>query len=523
MFVLGVYNPLAYFKGERESTDAANLEEGRQKQVVTLIRTQFLKRFESSAAAFEMSCLRLLKKLFAWVEVHAEGHDRKRLDRFKSKHAALIDYVEAHQNDLFADEADDDEVEPFLTEEMLAEVDRLDREEYEVGDLIDDCIDDMEQLAVFLGMVKDVTPKKDDKLQALIKLLKTDKVLKNQKLILFTEFADTARYLEKELKAAGIEGIERIDGSSSQKRRSQVIRRFSPYYNDTSRAALQSDGLEEIRVLIATDVLSEGLNLQDATRLINYDLHWNPVRLMQRIGRTDRRLDPKVEKAILHDDPNQKTVRGTTQFWNFLPPEELNELLSLFSRVTQKTVVISRSFGIEGKKLLSPDDDFDPVKEMNERFDGVMSEVEKLRLEYDQLRDEHPELIEAAAALPSKTFSGRKSVDGQARVFFCHRIPRPDPSLVEAELGQPRWSLAAGYTVWTEVALEPESSTNDVGAIAPHIRCETDEKRATTLAKSKLKALREQVEKDLVKQHLRPLQAPVGVSPSLLCWMEQAD
>ena len=523
LFVLGVYNPLAYFKGERENTDATNLEEGRQKQVVTLIRTQFLKRFESSAAAFEMSCLRLLKKLFAWAEVHAEGHDKKRLDRFKSKHAALIDYVEAHQNDLFSDEAEEDEVEPFLTEEMLAEVERLDRDEYEVGDLIDDCIDDMEQLAVFLDMVKDVTPKKDDKLQALIKLLKTDKVLKNQKLILFTEFADTARYLEKELRAAGIEGIERIDGKSTQRRRSQVIRRFSPYYNDTSRAGLKSDGLEEIRVLIATDVLSEGLNLQDATRLINYDLHWNPVRLMQRIGRTDRRLDPKIEKAILRDDPGQKAVRGTTQFWNFLPPEELNELLSLFSRVTQKTVVISRSFGIEGKKLLSPDDDFDPVKEMNERFDGVMSEVEKLRLEYDQLRDEHPELIQAAATLPSKAFSGRESVDGQARVFFCYRIPRPDPTLVEIEPGQPRWSLAAGYTVWTEVALEPEASTNDVGAIAPHIRCAGDEKRVTKLAKSKLKAMREQVEKDLVKQHLRPLQAPVGVSPSLLCWLEQVD
>ncbi|MES5814861.1 helicase-related protein [Pseudoxanthomonas sp. Soil82] len=524
LFVLGVYNPLAYYKGEKGETDADHLAEGRQKQVVTLIRTQFLKRFESSAAAFEMSSLRLLKKLFAWAEVHAEGaHDRKRLDRFKSKHAELLAYVETHQHDLFSDEADEDEVEPFLTEEMLADVEKLDPEEYEVGDLIDDCIDDMEQLAVFLGMVRDVTPKKDDKLQALIKLLRTDKVLKSQKLILFTEFADTARYLERELKAAGIEGIERIDGSSTQKRRSQVIRRFSPYYNDTSRAVLKSDGLEEIRVLIATDVLSEGLNLQDATRLINYDLHWNPVRLMQRIGRTDRRLDPKVEKAIIRDDPDQKAVRGTTQFWNFLPPEELNELLSLFSRVTQKTVMISRSFGIEGKQLLSPDDDFDPVKEMNERFDGVMSEVEKLRLEYDQLRDEHPELIEAATALPSKAFSGRKSVDGQARVFFCHRIPRPDPSLVEAEPGQPRWSLAAGYTVWTEVAVAPESSTNDVGAIAPHIRCEAEEKRATKLAKSRLIALREQVEKELVKHHLRPLQAPVGVSPSLMCWLEQVD
>ena len=63
-----------------------------------------------------------------------------------------------------------------------------------------------------------------------------------------------------------------------------------------STAKLTAEGLKETRILISTDVLSEGLNLQDATRLINYDLHWNPVRLMQRIGRVDRRMDPGVEE-----------------------------------------------------------------------------------------------------------------------------------------------------------------------------------------------------------------------------------
>jgi superfamily II DNA/RNA helicase len=62
--------------------------------------------------------------------------------------------------------------------------------------------------------------------------------------------------------------------------------------------------------LISTDVLSEGLNLQDATRLINYDVHWNPVRLMQRIGRVDRRMNPEVEAQILADHPEQATQRG---------------------------------------------------------------------------------------------------------------------------------------------------------------------------------------------------------------------
>ena len=90
-----------------------------------------------------------------------------------------------------------------------------------------------------------------------------------------------------------MDDLARIDGGSSGLRY-DAVRRFAPYYNSTSSAGLVEDGLKEIRVLIATDVLSEGLNLQDSTRLINYDIHWNPVRLMQRIGRVDRRMDPKV-------------------------------------------------------------------------------------------------------------------------------------------------------------------------------------------------------------------------------------
>ena len=77
------------------------------------------------------------------------------------------------------------------------------------------------------------------------------------------------------------------------------LARFSPYYNGTSSVALRQQGNDEIRVLISTDVLSEGLNLQDASRMINYDIHWNPVRLMQRIGRVDRRMNPLIEEALV--------------------------------------------------------------------------------------------------------------------------------------------------------------------------------------------------------------------------------
>src|SRR4029079_1532794 len=117
--------------------------------------------------------------------------------------------------------------------------------------------------------------------------------------------------------------------SGTKEERGELIQRFAPYYNDSSSSDLERKGKKEIRVLISTDVLSEGLNLQDATRLINYDLHWNPVRLMQRIGRVDRRLNPDVEATLVAEHAEEAPVRGTVTYWNFLPPDELNKLLHL--------------------------------------------------------------------------------------------------------------------------------------------------------------------------------------------------
>ncbi|MFZ1509333.1 MAG: helicase-related protein [Anaerolineae bacterium] len=522
LFVLGIYYPLAYWRGDKESVTYKSFDENRQRQVVMLIRTLFLKRFESSARAFEGSCWRLLRKLLAWVTVHVTSeHDRRRLERWRIKNGELIGYAQAHQLDLWPEEADEDEVEEFLNEDILGAVERLDPAQFDVDEILDDTFDDLDQLVDFLREVGRVTPDRDDKLKALIKLLRTDSVLKAQKVIIFTEFADTARYLERELAAAGITGLQRIDGGSNQRQRSDVIRRFAPYYNGLSSAELAAQGKPPIRVLISTDVLSEGLNLQDATRLINYDLHWNPVRLMQRIGRVDRRMNPAVEARLVADHPELKPLRGRVAFWNFLPPDELDELLHLFQRVTSKTLVISRTLGIEGRTLLTPDDRFDPIKEINEQCDGTLSEAEQLRLEYTALVGAHPALAATLAKLPLKVFSGRVSPRPDARaVFFCYRIPRPDPNLIEAEPGQPRWSDAAGFTVWLCYDLEGSRVLTEPGAIANLIRSEPDTPRHCALDRAALSELRKRVERQVVADYLRPLQAPVGVTPILKCWME---
>ena len=246
--------------------------------------------------------------------------------------------------------------------------------------------------------------------------------MKKHKVLIFTEYKDTARYLKEQLEEAGIDGIDEID-STVKRDRGDMIREFAPYYNGTSTAKLAQAGLKETRVLISTDVLSEGLNLQDATRLINYDLHWNPVRLMQRIGRVDRRMNIDIEKEILKDHPDQKAIRGTVAYWNFLPPDELDALLKLYSKVSHKTLRISRTFGIEGKKLLKPEDDFEALKEFNHSYEGTQTPTENMHLEYQKLLQDHPDLAERLAGVSWSTLQWQEAYCARRKSGFLLLCP----------------------------------------------------------------------------------------------------
>ncbi len=516
LFVLGMYYPYAYYKGADESIDP--FAESRQKQVVSLIRTQFLKRFESSAYAFERSCERLLKKLMAWATVHAESdHEKRLLERWKMQNAELIDYVQSHQMELWGDEEELDE--DFISEEMLEDIEELPRDQFKVEEILADIVLDLDQIAEFLNELKKFEPKHDDKLKALVRLLKNDTVLSKHKVLIFTEFAETAHYLKKQLQDQGITGVEQID-SSTKKDRSEIIRRFAPYYNGSSTAELKTAGEAEIRVLISTDVLSEGLNLQDATRLINYDLHWNPVRLMQRIGRVDRRMNPNVEKLLLEHHPEQKKLRGKIAYWNFLPPDELEVLLNLYTKVSSKTLRISKTFGIEGKKLLRPEDDFDALKNFNQDFEGTTSPVEKMKLEYKQLLQDNPQLEAKLDMLPGRVFSGKKHPKkGSKAVFFCYRIPRPDHSLTSAD-GEHPWTEDAGQTKWLLFNLSDGKILEDATEIVDFIRSTPDTPRYCEIEQQTLSDIRKKVETQLKNSVLKKLQAPVGVKPLLKAWME---
>lgn len=520
LFALAIYYPLAYYKGPDTSIDP--LREGRQKEVVSLIRIQFLKRFESSAHAFEMSCNTLLQKLLAWiVKNQPQGAELRHFERWKDKYGDLIEYVRERQREFWGDEAEEDQDEDIVSQEMIEDAERLNRDEYKVDEIIAETIDDLHTLADFLNELKKFKPAHDDKLKALVKLLKSDPVLKKHKVLIFSEYMATARYLKQQLEAEGIDGVDEVD-SSSKRDRGEIICQFSPYYNDSSSAALNAEGLAETRVLISTDVLSEGLNLQDATRLINYDLHWNPVRLMQRIGRVDRRMNADIEAAILADHPEQKEIRRTVAYWNFLPPDELDELLNLYGRVSHKVLRISKTFGIEGRKLLKPEDDYEALKDFTRAYEGTTTPIEQMRLEYQKLLKDHPDLLERIAALPGRVFSGKQHPSAGAQaVFFCYALPGAERVSAEPSAeAQARWTEEAGPTRWYLYDLRTEKIEEEPARIIGLIRSEPETPRHCAMARPTLSEIRAKVEKHIKNTYLKQVQAPIGVKPTLKAWLE---
>ena len=175
----------------------------------------------------------------------------------------------------------------------------------------------------------------DRKLQRLVDLL--DGPLAGRKVLVFTEFRDTARYIYHALKTRPF--VAQIDSDNARLgldrvNRREVIERFAPRSNNLPEPPTR----ERVDLLIATDVLSEGLNLQDASIVVSYDLPWNPVKLMQRIGRIDR-LGALADVVALH---------------HFVPADALDRLLGLMSRLQKKVCTIDASLGMDQPVLAMP-------------------------------------------------------------------------------------------------------------------------------------------------------------------------
>ena len=501
---LAVYSPYGspYFIGDITKIDM--MKQGRQMQVVNLIRQLLLKRFESSSAAFEETCIRIFIRLLKFLKDYGEQTNIREIDNFLNRKERIIKYAQERyvaDGKLELDEAEDDL--PQYVWDMETDIDI---DDFDIKVMLEDTINDLEILATFIDDLMSIDPQNDDKLRELKNILTTDDRMLNKKVIIFTEYKSTAKYIYRELNKAGFKNLFEIDGQTKIDRK-ELIERFAPYYNDKSSVEVE----DEIQILISTDVLAEGLNLQDATCLINYELHWNPVRLMQRIGRVDRRRNKMIEDKLLNDHPELKAGREFVYYWNFLPPDELEKLLSLYHTVSKKALRISKTFGIEGKQLLTPNDDYEALKEFNSAYEGVETEEEEMILEYQKLMVENPNYDEVVRQMPIKIFSG-KSDRFKKGIFFCYELPmrRLDSS----------WTNGDGFYKWYMMNLEDGVISDNMHEIWQIIKSDPQDERFLEITEDIFNKCRKRMETYINKNYMRNIQAPLGVKPRLVTWMQ---
>ena len=514
LLALPVYSPFEkeYYKGDPAKLVDLGMVVGRHVQIAKLLRTLFLKRFESSAPAFEETCVRVYARLAKFVRDYRERGRTSQIDRFLAMQAD----VEARVRDVLTQIAGDpDEFEDNLPDYIWDSEPGFAIDDFDIAAMIDDTLLDMECLAEFIRELKKIGPEQDDKLRELKRILLEDGNVAGKKVLVFSEFTSTARYIARELaKDPRFSGVFELDGQSKGDR-VEVLRRFAPYYNDRTSATVEGD---EIRILVATDVISEGLNLQDAACLVNYDLHWNPVRLMQRIGRIDRRRDAATEQKLLADHPELAADRGKAFFWNFLPPAELDRLLRLFEKVARKTLRISTVFGIEGGQLLTPDDDYEALRNFNSQYDGTPSAQEEMALEWQRLLAANPGYEARVADLPRKMFSGKAAEpDAPSRkTFFCYDLP--------VKLSDGRWTNGPGDDTPGECRWFLRDETTGavdelVHGVWTAVRCDPGTPRVFSRSGKDFADTRKALEKHIRNSYMKKALAPIGHEPRLLTWM----
>lgn len=327
---LAAYSPLKYIlPGKRDEynrkydvmTDGGSIfkQLDREESLIHLMRINLLKRMESSIHSFSIT----IGKLLAAVNL---------LLKKIEKYDAMLDVEELNINEI--------EIDSELLADLLIG--------NKVKVLIQDCDtilwrqeleDDRDQLMKLLHVAQQITPERDKKLQALKELIRRKVTAPfnpgNRKVIVFTAFADTAAYLYRQLsgwaeKEYGIySGLVVGTGENQTNLRGirtdihSILTNFSPRSKERSRNAPST----EIDLQFATDCVSEGQNLQDCDYLVNYDIHWNPVRIIQRFGRIDR----------------IGSRNTAVQLVNFWPNMELDEYINLEARVSGRMVLLDIS------------------------------------------------------------------------------------------------------------------------------------------------------------------------------------
>jgi hypothetical protein len=195
-------------------------------------------------------------------------------------------------------------------------------------------------------------------------------------------------------------------------------------------------------------------------------------------------------------------------------------LLRLYKRVSHKTLRISKTLGIEGRKLLREDDDFEDLRDFDEQREGTITADETMHLEWQDLLRDHPELAERVARFPDGIFSGKAHPKrGSKAVFFCYARPAFDKE-ASAASAEDVWTTDVGDVSWYLYDLADGSISEEAPDIVGLIRSTPDTPRMTSAEQTSLSEIRGAVEKHITKTYLRKVQAPLGVKPTLRAWLE---
>lgn len=349
------YAELTHNKGENLT------QTGREQGIRRLMSINLLKRLESSVYSFQLTLIRIKGLIDSTIEA---------IDRFEKYGTADINMYEAQESEFDMDDGNTD----YFSVGKKVKIDLADMD-YKTWRT--ELQQDAEVLELLTLMVADITPEHDSKLQELLALLshKIENPINpdNKKVIIFSAFSDTAEYLYENvstfvkkkygLDTAVITGS--IDGKTTIKgfkaTLNNVLTVFSP--KSKGKDVLMPNSNVEIDILIATDCISEGQNLQDCDYLINYDIHWNPVRIIQRFGRIDR-IGSK---------------NNYIQLVNFWPDLTLDDYINLKSRVeTRMKITVMTSTGDDDLINAEEKGDLEYRKQQLKRLQEEVVDIEDM-------------------------------------------------------------------------------------------------------------------------------------------------
>lgn len=364
------YTPLLYSKEPLRADEMTG-----QRNMKSFMKTLLIKRMDSSIAAFRSTLDRFLRSHEMFLKAYEKG------SVYFSKH---------HAQKIFdAIELDNDEAIEKLLESGKAEKHDAEtfNEQLKIDLEADYCV-----IKAIIDLWNGI--KRDPKVLELLHQLKTRKILQKTKIVLFTEAEVTAKHLKERLEAETAHRVLVFSGHSSAADRSLVIDNFD---------AKAKNAKDDFDILVTTEVLAEGVNLHRSNVIINYDIPWNPTRLMQRVGRINR-VGTAFDKIYT---------------FNFFPTKEVNDQLGLQEAAVAKIESFIEMLGADAKLLTESEDVgsrglfqiLNSKTVLEDEEDAENSELKYLRI-IQTIRDEQPALYEKIQTLPLKARSSRAGVNG---------------------------------------------------------------------------------------------------------------